>query len=309
MLTLAACGSNENGDGFALPTGANRDGPSTLQYGTDEYFDARIAMYEDEGYVEPGTLTREHLPWDPNGPTVRMSDLRALMIEATNARGQYADSADDFYNLLQNVQGVCDGAEFTGSLTDSLEYDKASYLDEAIGTLRLGSAVGDGGIDASGGIDCENGKIAGGTGHPIFSDYGPHDENDEIHDVYFDPLLAPRLTLIEPLTPLSRPAPRPATKSTTTTVPTTEAQGSQEVCGLTDFNQRTGMLTVFGPMTCDFGEALMQSGIDETVAQQSRSVTIKFRGGEWLCGSSGASSPLSCRNTGDSDTRVEWMPS
>ncbi|PBI93205.1 hypothetical protein BKP42_49870 [Rhodococcus erythropolis] len=196
ILAAAACGSGGS------PGGGGGSG-SGLQYGSEEYFDARIALYEEGGWVDPGVLTKEHLPWDPNGPTIKVRDVREQMIEATNAKGEYAGEADDFENLVLNVEGICTGAEFhTGTLDEGeVAYDKAEYVDEVIGTLWFGSYVGDGGIDARGGIDCENGQVAGGTGYPVFSDYGPHDENDEIHDFGFYPQPPSSRTVVEPLTP------------------------------------------------------------------------------------------------------------
>lgn len=199
VLAATACGSS---DSSGQSSGGGGLG-SGLQYGSDEYFEARIKLYEEGGWVDSGVLTKEHLPWDPNGPTIRVRDVRAQMIEATNAKGEYSGQADDFENLVLNVEGICTDAEFhTGTLDEGeVAYDKAEYVDEVIGTLWFGSYVGTGGIDARGGIECENGKIAGGTGYPVFSDYGPHDEDDEIHDFAFHPQPPSSRTIVEPLTP------------------------------------------------------------------------------------------------------------
>lgn len=162
-LLFTGCSSSTDGKAVkAAPEGAS----SGLEYGTDAYFTARIKMYEDAGLIEPGVLTADHLPWDTNGPTIRVTELKAALHTATlidtvpETRDGYADFNNELDNLVLAVQQVC-SEELTG-------WDAAEYVDETIAYLRFGSNLGSSPIDASGGVQCENGKVVGGTGHPVF---------------------------------------------------------------------------------------------------------------------------------------------
>ncbi|MFD9681630.1 hypothetical protein ACFWAD_17265 [Rhodococcus sp. NPDC059969] len=170
-LSLAACGSGDSTDGSAASGGIS--GGAGLQYGTDEYTAARIKLYEDADLIESGRLTADHLPWDPNGPTVSIADLKATLRQATlldtvpETRDGYADFNNKLDNLVLAVRKVC-AEELTG-------WDAAEYIDETIAYLRFGSSLGSSPVDASGGVQCENNKVVGGTGHPVFIN---HDQDN-----------------------------------------------------------------------------------------------------------------------------------
>lgn len=163
-VSLAACSSGNSTDGTDAPKGIS--GGIGLQYGTDDYSAARIKLYEGAGLIEPGVLTADHLPWDPSGPTVQVTELTGALRQATlidtipDTRDGYADFSNELDSLVLSVQEVC-----AGGLTG---WDAAEYVDETIAYLRFGSNVGSSPVDASGGIKCEDGHVAGGTGHPIF---------------------------------------------------------------------------------------------------------------------------------------------
>lgn len=163
-LTLGACSSDEGGDRSAAPKGANGGGSSGLEYGTDAYYKARIKLYEDSGAVPGGkVLTVEHLPWDPNGPTIKLSDLAARLNQAAlyDTSEEYAGARGEMEKLTNQVEFACSG--------DLSDWEAAAQVDEILTILRLGNGLGGGGIDASGGVDCGNGNVIGGTGRPIFS--------------------------------------------------------------------------------------------------------------------------------------------
>lgn len=161
-LTLGACGSDDS-RGSTAPKNSNGGGAG-LGYGTDAYNQARIKLYEDSGAVPDGkVLTAEHLPWDPNGPTVKLSDLTASLNRAAlyDTSEKYSGARGEMVKLTNQIDFAC---------SDQLSgWEAASLVDEVVTILRLGNGLGGGGIDASGGVECENGNIIGGTGRPIFS--------------------------------------------------------------------------------------------------------------------------------------------
>ncbi|MBH2008053.1 hypothetical protein I8H83_05635, partial [Candidatus Saccharibacteria bacterium] len=130
-ILFAGCSSSTEGQAIKVAPGGSSSG---LEYGTDAYFAARIKMYEDAGLIEPGRLTADHLPWDPNGPTIRVTELKTALRQATlldtvpETRDGYADFNNKLGNLVLAVQKVC-AEELTG-------WDAAEYVDETIAYLR-----------------------------------------------------------------------------------------------------------------------------------------------------------------------------
>ena len=154
LVAASACGASA-----FTGTGKSEE---TLTYGTDEYFESRISMYNDSDMMYPQhTMTRDHLPWDPNGPKIPVNELKSRL--DTLVGGVFPGDVD------QQVAGICaNDPGFVG-----YEYEAGRYVDKAIGNLRLGGALAlrDPSVlvDASGGFDCGNGKTATGSGQPIFS--------------------------------------------------------------------------------------------------------------------------------------------
>ncbi|MBH1980723.1 hypothetical protein I8H89_04365 [Candidatus Saccharibacteria bacterium] len=186
-ILFAGCSSSTEGQAIKVAPGGSSSG---LEYGTDAYFAARIKMYEDAGLIEPGRLTADHLPWDPNGPTIRVTELKAALLHATlldtvsETRDGYAEFNNELDNLVLAVQEICSGG-LTG-------WDAADYVDETIAYLRFGSNLGSNFVDASGGFECENGNVVGGTGHPIFRNHDDGKYNFS-GDQFMQDVLAPKL--------------------------------------------------------------------------------------------------------------------
>lgn len=88
--------------------------------------------------------------------------------------------------------------------------------------------------------------------------------------------------------------------------PPVTVAAEQQVCGLLSIGSNDAILSVFGAMTCDFGEDLMHEGMKQMTSSQSRGVEISFRGGKWSCGMGGALDPISCVSKTDPNARVEW---
>nr|WP_157770407.1 hypothetical protein [Rhodococcus qingshengii] len=158
-LTVAVCLPACSSGGTDVVAGGG--GASGLQYGTDEYAAARIQLYVDAGRIEPERLTAENLPWDPNGPTIKISELTASLNQAAlyDNSDEYAGARREMEKLTEQVRFACSG-ELVGRAA-------AAQVDQAITILRYGEGLGGGGVDASGGVDCEDGTTVGGTGQPL----------------------------------------------------------------------------------------------------------------------------------------------
>lgn len=96
--------------------------------------------------------------------------------------------------------------------------------------------------------------------------------------------------------------PRAQTTTSTTSRPTVDGP-----CGSVEISGQRGDITVFGGLSCRDGETLMRQGRAGMLAEESRVVQVSYIGSSWICGASGASEPLRCRDEANSNRRVEWM--
>lgn len=182
LISISACESdtskkNENT--------ANAD--HDLTYGTDEYFRMRIAKYNESDMMRPEyTMTRDNLPWDPNGPTMPVDELQPAL---DNIFGGVFPGGFD-----QQVAAMC----ANDPRLEGYEYESGRTVDKAIGNLRLGGITSDPSVlvDVSGGFECGDGRIVTGSGQPIFSQL----QTDTLDRWTFDVPIDDH-TLIPPLIP------------------------------------------------------------------------------------------------------------
>jgi hypothetical protein len=189
VFALAGCTSTTGARQAANVAEAGNSSKSYV-YGSDDYFAARIKMYEDAGLVQPGKLTKDHLPWDPNGPTVRSEDVLSSIATAMNFTGENARFANTYRSLAQTVQDDCNN----NPVYANRDLLIAIEVDEIIGLLRTGGPYGSTPIDATGGVLCGSGKVLRGTGVPISTIYDAWNNftpSYNVVDKLVDPLTPP----------------------------------------------------------------------------------------------------------------------